>query len=179
MNRPLSSFLTLLSAALATVTAAVLLVPAALGDPAPVTWSPPTPSDGTQYNVKPGKSVSFALDATADLASIVHISPTKAFPQGVKFNSSDGADGPRQLHLAAGRAGRLHAEVQRLGRRGDGRRADADVSHPRPGNGGQVPGLDDAHQRQDRALGCGAEARRSCARSRERFGASGDDARDA
>src|SRR5215208_1989782 len=90
MNRPVSSFLTLLSAALATVTAAVLLVPAALGDASPVTWSAPTPSDGTHYSLKPGKSVSFVLNATADLASIVHISPSKALPVGVKFNSSDG-----------------------------------------------------------------------------------------
>ena len=90
MNRPVSSFLTLLSAALATITAAVLLVPAALGDASPVTWSDPTPSDGTHYSVKAGKSVSFVLNATADLASIVHISATKAFPGGVKFNSSDG-----------------------------------------------------------------------------------------
>jgi L,D-transpeptidase catalytic domain len=87
INRSVSSFLVFLSAAVA---AAVLLVPAALGDTSPVTWTAPTPSDGTHYNVTLGKSVSFVLNATADLTSIVHISATKAFPAGVKFNSSDG-----------------------------------------------------------------------------------------
>ena len=91
MNRPVSSFLTLLSAALATVAAAVLLVPAALGDTSAVTWAAPSPSDGTHYSVKPGQPVSFVLNAsTAELASIVHIAAAKALPVGVKFNSSDG-----------------------------------------------------------------------------------------
>jgi len=69
----------------------MLLVPAARSETSSVTWTAPTPADGARFVARPGKSVTFALNAsTIDLVSIVHIAPAQPLPSGVKFNSSDG-----------------------------------------------------------------------------------------
>jgi hypothetical protein len=94
-NRPVSASIAgprvLAAAVTAAVSALLVLAPAARSDPAAVVWTAPTPADGVQLTVRPGKAVSFSLNAsTGDLVSIVHIAPAKPLPSGVKFNSSDG-----------------------------------------------------------------------------------------
>src|SRR4051794_23267862 len=80
-----------LSLAFAAAFALILLVPAAKSDASLVTWSAPTPADHSNFSVKPGGKVSFALSAVTTVpGGIVHISPVHALPVGSVFSAVDG-----------------------------------------------------------------------------------------
>ena len=92
-NSSVSSFARSFLAALAAAALGLLLVAAAgRADSASVNWTSPTPADKARFNVSPGKALSFTLTAsTAEPGGVVHIEPAQPLPNGVSFNSSDGA----------------------------------------------------------------------------------------
>jgi hypothetical protein len=92
VNRPGPNLAKTFSATLvAAAFALLLLVPSALSDTTGVTWTSPTPNDGTKYSVNPGKQVKFTLTAvTTDPDTTVTIAAAN-LPTGVSFNSTNSA----------------------------------------------------------------------------------------
>jgi L,D-transpeptidase-like protein/SH3 domain-containing protein len=76
---------------LASLIALFLFVPAAIGDATTVSWTTPTPVDGSSFNAKAGKTMRFSLSATTSVAGgVVHIAAANALPTGSVFTSADG-----------------------------------------------------------------------------------------
>jgi lipoprotein-anchoring transpeptidase ErfK/SrfK len=68
------------------------LVPAALSDTAPVSWSAPTPADQSRFSTTTGSQVTFSLAASTSVPDgIVHIAPARSLPKGAVFSTSDGS----------------------------------------------------------------------------------------
>ena len=79
--------------ALAIAAVALLsLVPAALSDTAPVSWSAPTPADQSRFSTTTGSRVTFSLAASTTVPEgIVHIAAARSLPKGAVFNAFDGS----------------------------------------------------------------------------------------